>query len=96
MHFLIFMLIPGIATLFLMKEEKNALPDGKTDETPLKGHLFGYVLILSLLVPVIASSIFYYGWKKRLPKKAKTANNLGWLSIIIWIIVYFFVLGGTV
>lgn len=95
MHFLIFMLIPGITAFFFMKKEKNALPEEKTDETPLKGHLFWYVLILNFLAPIVASSIFYYGWKKRLPKKAKTANNLGWLSILFWIVIYFFVFGGT-
>ncbi|QQS59279.1 hypothetical protein IPN35_00085 [Candidatus Peregrinibacteria bacterium] len=90
------MLIPGIAAFFLMKKEKKALPEGKTDETPLEAPLFWYVLILNFLAPIIASSVFYYGWKKRLPKKAKTANNLGWLSILFWIVIYFFVPGGTV
>jgi len=40
---------------------------------------------LCLLAPLISQTIFYYGWKKQLPKKAKKANNLGWLAILLWI-----------
>ena len=84
MSFLLFTLIPGVASFFLMKKQKDALPEGKIDETPLSGNLFWYVLILNFVAPFLAQMIFYYGWKNRLPIKAKKANSLGWIAIIIW------------
>lgn len=42
-----------------------------------------YILVLSVLAPVIAPAIFYYGWKARLPNKARRANKLGWISFAI-------------
>lgn len=77
------MVIPGIVAFFLMRKTKAELPEGKIDESTLNGNLFWYVLILSFLSPLISSSIFYYGWRKRLPKKAKRANTLGWLAILV-------------
>lgn len=85
MRFLIFAIIPGIVSFFVMRKEKSAVPEGQVDESPLSGKKLWYVFILCLLSPLIAQSIFYYGWKKRLPKKAKKANNLGWLAFLIWI-----------
>ena len=92
MNFLLFMLIPGTAAFFLMKKEKNKLSKDQVAKTPLKEGLFWGVLLLNILAPIVASSIFYYGWKKKLPKKAKTANNLGWLAILFWFVVYYFFL----
>lgn len=93
MYFLIFTLIPGIIAFFVMRNEKSAIPEGQVDESPLSGNVWWYVLILDLLAPIISASIFYYGWKKRLPKKAKTANNLGWLAILVWVVVW---IGGPI
>lgn len=87
MNFLIFTLIPGIVSFFVMRKEKSAVPEGQVDESPLSGNVFWYVLVLCLLAPLIAQAIFYYGWKKRLPKKSKKANSLGWLAILVWIVV---------
>jgi hypothetical protein len=85
MNLLISTIIPGIISFFLMRKEKSAVPEGQVDESPLSGSVLWYVFILCLLAPLIAQTIFYYGWKKRLPKKAKKANNLGWLAILLWI-----------
>jgi len=89
MNFLIFTIIPGVVSFFVMRKEKSTVPEGQVDESPLSGNLLWYVIILCLLAPLIAQTIFYYGWKKRLPKKAKKANNLGWLAILVWIGGYF-------
>lgn len=85
MNFLLFTLIPGVISFFIMRKEKSIVAEGQIDESPLSGNTLWYVLILCLLSPLIAQMIFYYGWKKRLPKKAKKANNLGWLAVLIWI-----------
>jgi hypothetical protein len=50
------------------------------------------VMVSSLWGLVIASSIFYYGLKGRVIKKAKFANNTG-LLIFILTLIYFFGLG---
>jgi hypothetical protein len=84
MNLLIIPIIVGIIAFFVMRNEKSTLPEGQIDESPLIGNKFWYVFILCLLSPLIAQTIFYYGWKKRLPKKAKQANNLGWLAFLIW------------
>lgn len=85
MNLLIFTIIPGIVSFFLMRKEKSVVPKGQVDQSPLSGNVLWYVFILCLLAPFIAQTIFYYGWKKQLPQKAKKANNLGWLAILIWI-----------
>jgi hypothetical protein len=87
MSFWIFVLIPGIFSIFLMRKEKAAVPQGQVDETPLTGNLFWYVFVLCLLAPLIAQTVFYYGWKKRLPTKARKANSLGWLALLIDFVV---------
>jgi hypothetical protein len=81
----IFIVLISIIAFFLMRKEKSAVPEGQIDESPLNGKLLWYVFILCLLSPIIAQAIFYYGWKKRLPKKAQKANDLGWIAILIWI-----------
>ena len=43
-----------------------------------------YIFVLCFFNPIILGAIFYYTWKKRLPKQAKTAN---WLSIVAFVIV---------
>ena len=75
----------GIISFYLMREEKSSLLEGQIDESPLKGKMAWYVFILALAAPVISPTIFYYGWRKHLPKKARKANNLGWLAFLIWI-----------
>lgn len=86
MRFLIFTVVPGIISFFVMRNEKSTLSKEEVDESPLSGKVLWYVFILCLLIPLIAQTIFYYGWKNRLPQKAKKANILGWLAILIWFI----------
>jgi hypothetical protein len=91
MNFLAFTLIPGVLSFFYMRKIKKGLMDGQVDDTKLQGQDLWIVLVLNLLAPLIASSIFYYGWKKLLPKKAKTANKFGFLAIAVWVVAYMFV-----
>jgi len=88
-NLLFLMIIPGIIAFFVMRKEKATIPEGQVDESPLSGKIFWYVLILEFLAPLIAQTIFFYGWKKRLPKKAKKANSLGWLAFLVWIGAHF-------
>ena len=41
--------------------------------------------ICCLFNPIIAGAILYYGWRKRLPTKAKQANRIFWIAFLILI-----------
>lgn len=85
----IFTIIPGVVSFFIMRKENASVPEGQIDETPLSGKLYWLVFVLDFLAPLVAQAVFYYGWQKRLPHKARTANQLGWLSLIVWIGILF-------
>jgi hypothetical protein len=91
MNFLLFTLLPGTLSFFYMKKEKKAMVDGQVDESKLEGSEFWTVVALCFLSPLIASSIFYYGWRNALPKKASTANKLGLAAFVIWVLFFMFV-----
>lgn len=44
------------------------------------------VLLTTFLSPVIAGAVYYYGWKKKLPIKARQANKYSWLMVGAYII----------
>jgi hypothetical protein len=46
-----------------------------------------YVWISSLLNPIFSGAVFYYGWRKILPNKAKKANSISLWSFLIIIIL---------
>lgn len=79
-------IIPCIIAFYLMKKEKEGFTKDKPNQSPLSGNLLWYVLILEFLSPLIGQTIFYYGWKKVLPVKAKKANSLGWIVIAVWVV----------
>lgn len=81
-------LVSIVASFVLMGKVKATVPDGQQDQSPLTPNEKNYVLLMSVFSPVIVSSIFYYGWKKKLPVKAKSANNWGWLGLLIAIIIW--------
>lgn len=90
MNFLLLTLIPGVITFFVMKKEKEKVGEGQIDNSPLTGKLLLYVIILTLFGLIFAQAVFYYGWKKQLPEKAKRANNIGWLIYLGIIAVVIF------
>ena len=46
-----------------------------------------YIWISSLLNPVFSGAVFYYGWKKLLPIKAKKANAISLWAFLIEIVL---------
>ena len=50
------------------------------------------IYILCLLNPIFVWTILYYGWKKKLPIKAKKANKISfisfWIEVLISIIIF--------
>lgn len=85
----------SLAAIVYMTKERRRVSKGQVvqDSLVLKEKII--IWILCLVDPVIAGAIFYYGWKKRLPVKAKQANRISWLvfSIAVIIIVILFRIG---
>lgn len=70
-------------SIMFMRRVKSAVPIGTSSVEPLNSNEKLYVWILSLANPLVAQAIFYYGWRKILPQKSKSANSIGWLVILI-------------
>jgi hypothetical protein len=86
MNLIIFCIVLIGAVYFMITTKKKA-PAGQPSEEPLAGNEKLIVWLLCLLGPVVSGAIFYYGWNKVLPKKAKQANKISWLAVGIWLVV---------
>lgn len=77
--------------LVLMFKIRSSVPEGQSSDQPLSTEEKIQIWIICLLIPILGGAIFYYGWKNRLPIKAKTANRISWtvfgLSAILLIIM---------
>jgi hypothetical protein len=45
--------------------------------------------VTCLGTPLFAGAVYYYGWKKIFPQKAKQANNISWLAMLILAFAWF-------
>lgn len=69
-----------IGTIILEIYTKKKLTPGQISEDPLSGGEKTLIWIFCILNPFLAGAIFYYGWKNRLPVKAKAANRISWIA----------------
>jgi predicted membrane channel-forming protein YqfA (hemolysin III family) len=79
-----------------MKHVKSILPQGQVIQDPLNKEEKLYIWLLSFACPMATNVILYYGWRKVLPQKARSANLISWIAVTILIIVSytpFFFLG---
>lgn len=76
-----------IITIVYMIKEKRRVPEGQISQDPLTGKQKALIWVLCLLNPIVAGAVFYYGWKKRLPIKAKQSNQISLLVFVIEIIL---------
>ena len=85
-----------VLAIFLMVKNRRAVPEGQVVTDPLTEQQKVYIWIFSFLNPIFAGAIFYYGWKKKLPTKAKQANQISLWAFFITILISlaFFVLVG--
>ena len=60
--------------------------DSSVPDTPLTRIEKLIIWLLCVLTPVIGGTWFYYGWVKKLPVKAKQANNISLTVFAIEII----------
>ena len=86
--FLFFTVVPSVIAFSVMRKEKATVSEGKVDESPLSKKMFWAIFGLSWFAPIVAQTIFYYGWKKQLPNKAKKANKIGWTVLAILFVFY--------
>jgi hypothetical protein len=80
-----------VVAIIVMVKELGNVDKGQVSYEPLTGGRKTIVALLALVNPIVAGAIFYYGWRTRLPSKAKTANLfsfLGGLSIFCGLILY--------
>lgn len=71
----------------LMKSAKSKLASEQISQDGLSHDEKNKVYALALLNPVWAGIIFYFGWRKNLPAKAKEANNITFIAFALWILL---------
>ena len=77
-----------IATFYLMSKTKKQVPDGQVSQEPLTRREKLIIWIFCFLNPIVAGAVFYYGWKKKLPIKAKSANQISLWAFLILIVLF--------
>ena len=78
-----------IGSIVLLVKERDKLPKGQTSEDPFTGNQKLLVLLMSIFNPVLCGAILYYGLKSRFPIKAKTANRLSFIGLLIATVIVF-------
>ncbi|HQU08195.1 MAG: hypothetical protein B7X04_03825 [Parcubacteria group bacterium 21-54-25] len=81
-------LASAIAAFVIMNNLKSKVTGDQPDQSPLTSQEKTYVFITCFFSPLLAQAVYYYGWKKKLPVKAKSANNLGWVAILVLIVFW--------
>jgi hypothetical protein len=79
-------LIALIVVIIFEITTKRKLERGQISQEPLSVGEKVLTWICCLFNPIIAGAILYYGWRNRLPTKAKSANRISWLAFLILII----------
>ena len=88
-------LVVLIATIYLVVDTKKKVSGGQIIEEGLNSKEKLFIWILCFLNPIIAGAIFYYGWKEKLPNKAKQANQISLWAFFITLmlaIAFFFLI----
>ena len=73
-------LISIIGSFTSMKKAKSKLEPEQISQDPLTDDENKKVYIFAILNPIWAGIIFYFGWKKKLPIKAKKANRITFIA----------------
>jgi len=83
---LVFVVVLAI-TIYLMIKEKKNIAQGQSSDDQLTGKQKIITWVLCFLNPIIAGAVFYYGWRKQLPVKAKQANQISLWAFFILLIL---------
>lgn len=76
-------LIAFVAAIIIMAKELGDVEKGQVSQEALTGGSRALVGLLAMINPIFAGAIFHYGWRKRLPMKAKTANRFSFLGFFL-------------
>lgn len=80
-------LVTVVALIYTVIFMSNTLKKSIYD-SPLSSNEKLVVSITCFLNPVIAGIVYYYGWKKQLPTKAKQANTISFLALLVCVILF--------
>src|SRR4030067_3149488 len=69
-----------VVTIWLMLDRRSRVKDGQTVDESLTTNEKILVWVLCLFDPIISGAIFYFGWKKKMPIKAKQANTISFAA----------------
>jgi len=70
----------------LMKKTKAKLQAGQVSQDPLTIDEKRKAYAFAIMNPLWAGIVFYYGWKKSFPMKAKGANNISLTAFLLWLL----------
>lgn len=77
-----------IAFIFMLRIKSQALAGQIANDTII-GNERLYIWLLCLASPVLAGAIFYYGWRKAMPQKARSANRISILALALLLIFFY-------
>ncbi len=88
----IFLIIFIISLFYMMKERRRVLT-GQTIEEPLTKKEKALMWVLCIFNPIIAGAVFYYGWIKKLPVKARQVNRISIIAFFVSLVVFLSIFG---
>jgi hypothetical protein len=81
---ILFLVATLYAVYFYDKVRKSpSTNDGLTQNEKIS------VILSEIFSPVLAGAIYYYGWRKKFPKKASQANKYSWIIFGLLILLSF-------
>ena len=82
----IFLAVLVISIVYMVRERR--LSREHVIQNPLTNGQKILIWILCIFNPIIAGAVFYYGWRKQLPIKAKQANQISLWAFLIELILF--------
>ena len=83
---IIFLIAIVFCFVFMFKKRSQVLA-GQISQDPLTGNEKLVTWLVCLLNPIWGGAILYYGWKGRLPVKAKSANQISLWAFFLELVV---------
>ncbi len=72
----IIIIVGFVGTIIYLVKMRRSVPEGEVTSESLSKKEKIMVWIFCFLNPILAGAVFYYGWKRKLPIKAKEANKI--------------------
>ena len=81
------LLIVLITSIVYMLQQRRRVLAGQVIEESLTSNEKVLMWVLCIFNPIIAGAVFYYGWIKKLPVKARQANRISIIAFFVSAIV---------